>query len=508
MARKVAIYWPGEYVETPNELARPQAEEATKQLEKALNRLGLNPYRVGGFIDRPYKSIEQLGPIDDPMIGVHCHWVWGSHTVDGTVGKNNPLLLASNYKRQWPGLVGLLNTSACLAAVDRDHSRIWTDAEDWTEDPAFMERLEEWCTTGRIDYPLDEVSMAGPVDAAAIRTAKDVAADIRRRRILMMMLGDTSQGMINSYFGPKLLTQHGFTEYKIDQAWIIDRGPSITDARIADAFKFVVDKGVNFHWRDAASDSADFTEEHTREQIRDYLVVWDMIREFKADCLGWQFQIGLLNLRPASDFAEGLLNTACRPESNGETVPCATEADQGNVLPAELMKRLLKAKGLHHAVFMHDMRWGGEHEGRTVWMLCNSGNGGAYAFNQDPDSLRGVHSYRQVRRKFPIPGGTFAGYGLPGKVTWSRAFIRNGEMWMDVGRGEIVDMPAEKRNEWWNGATPQWPIHTTYLGVKRDTIMAHYMSNHIAFCYGDIFPETVALCRELGIKVRVFGDQT
>lgn len=231
-----------------------------------------------------------------------------------------------------------------------------------------------------------------------------------------------------------------------------------------------------------------------------------MVDEFKADCMGWQYQIGLLNLRPPSDFAEGLLNTACRPESNGETIACATEGDQGNTVPTELLKRLLKAKGLHHAVFMHDTRWGGEHEGRTVWMLCNSGSGEADACNQDPDSLAGTHSYRKIRRKFPIPGGTFTGYGLPGEITWARCFCSGEEHWMDIGRDEIVDIPEPKRSEWWNGATPQWPMLTTYLGVDRDVIMANYMSNHIAFCYGDVFGEMVSLCSELGFKLRIFGQ--
>jgi len=508
MKRRIAIYWPGEYVKQPNELAWPQVEEATQQLEKALVHLGFSPYRVEGFIDRPHKSIEKLGPIDDPMIGVHCHWVWGSHTVDGTVGKDNPLLLASNYKREWPGLVGLMNTSACLTSVDRSHSRIWTEADDWASDPIFMDRLEEWSSSGRINYDFGGVHTSARITAENIRLALKVAADIRKRRIMLMMLGDTSQGMINAYFGARLLTGHGFTEHKVDQAWIIDRGPSISENRIDDAFEFVKSKGVTFHWGEASSDSGDFGPEDTREQLRDYLVVMDLVNEFKADCLGWQFQIGLLNLRPPSDFAEGLLNSVCRPESNVETIPCATEGDQGNAVPAELMKRLLKVKGLHQAVFMHDTRWGSEYEGRTIWMLCNSGNGGAFAYNKDPDSLKGVHAYRQIRRKFPIAGGTFSGYGLPGQITWSRCFIANGELWMDIGKGEIVDIPEPDRSKWWNGATPQWPLLTTYLGVERDVIMANYMSNHIALCYGDIFGEMVALCRELGFKVRIFGDPT
>ena len=85
-----------------------------------------------------------------------------------------------------------------------------------------------------------------------------------------------------------------------------------------------------------------------------------------------------------TDFCEGLLNSACRPESSGAPFITATEADQGNVIPMELMKRLLQKKGLHEAVMFHDVRWGGEEDGRYLWVLLNSGSCGAYAFNHDP----------------------------------------------------------------------------------------------------------------------------
>ena len=68
----------------------------------------------------------------------------------------------------------------------------------------------------------DLLVVGGGINGAGI--ARDAAADIRRRRVLVMMLGDTSMGMINGYFGPRLLNRHGFTEHKVDQAWIIDRG--------------------------------------------------------------------------------------------------------------------------------------------------------------------------------------------------------------------------------------------------------------------------------------------
>ncbi len=504
MKPRIALFWPGDAREKPNELALPNIQEATAQLERALRKLGREPYRVEGFLSKPHEVIEKLGPVDDPMIGVSVHWFYGPHTTDGVVGKDNPLLLASNFSGQWPGLVGLLNTGACLESLDRPFSRIWTDAPEWSEDAGFMERLDEWCSTGRVAWSEDGIAHHAPVSPAASVVASQVARSFRDRRALVLMLGDTSMGMINGYFGPRLLNRHGFTEHKIDQAWIIDRGRRIDEKRIDDAFAFVRDRGVTFHWREAGAD--DFDENATREQLRDYLAVLDMIGEYRADCLGWQYQLGLIPLRPPSDFAEGLFNSTCRPESNGDTIACATEADQGNVVPMEMMKRLLKAKGLHQAVMFHDVRWGAEHDGRFLWVLLNSGSCGAYAFNHDPDTLRGVHTYRQPSLYFPTPGGTFAGESLPGDMTWARAYIRGGVLWMDVGKGEVVKLPPAVRDAWWEGTTRQWPFMAADMGIGRQTLMAHYLSNHVAVAYGDVFEEMVALSQELGFRVRVLRD--
>ncbi len=124
----------------------------------------------------------------------------------------------------------------------------------------------------------------------------------------------------------------------------------------------------------------------------------------------------------------------------------STEADQGNLVPMELMKRVLEAKGLPGAVMFHDVRWGAMHDGRWLWVLLNSGSCGAYAFNEDLESLEGVHSYRQPSGYFPVPGGTFAGVSRPGPITWSRAWIdRNGGLVLDLGRGESVDLPEAVR---------------------------------------------------------------
>ncbi len=499
MKQKIALFWPGDARAKPNELALPSIREATQQLTDALKKLGKEPYFVDGFLSKPHESIEKLGPIDDPMVGVCVHWFYGPHTTDGVVGKDNPLLLASNFSGRWPGLVGLLNTGAGLEMLKRPFSRLWTESADFTKDDLFMQRLETWCTSGRIAYGESQVHYHAPLSEESSRIAKRVADGIRARRVLVLMMGDTSMGMINGYFGPRLLNQHGFTEHKIDQAWIIDRGSRIDAKRIDAAYAFVKEKGVAFHYQ------TDFSEAATKEQLRDYLAVLDMVGEFKADCLGWQYQLGLIPLRPPSDFAEGLFNSVCRPESNGDTIACATEADQGNVVPMEMMKRLLKEKGLHQAVMFHDVRWGAMHEGRFLWVLLNSGSCGAYAFNHDPSTLQGVHTYRQPALYFPTPGGTFAGESLPGEMTWARAYIRDGVLWMDIGKGEVVKLPPAVRDAWWEGTTREWPFMAADMGISQETLMAHYLSNHVAVAYGDIFGEMVALSHELGFRVRILG---
>src|SRR3954466_1493627 len=200
MSRKVAIFWPGDYRAKPNEWALPQSRETTEQLVAALKKLGRSPYVVEGYLTRPDESIAKLGPIDDPMVGVFVHWTYAPHTVDGVVGKENPLLLASNFSGTWPGLGARLNAGASLESVGRAASRAWTDAPDWTADARFMERLDEWCSTGRIGYDTSELHDPADVQPMSSALADSVLAEIRRKRVLALMLGDTSMGMINGYF--------------------------------------------------------------------------------------------------------------------------------------------------------------------------------------------------------------------------------------------------------------------------------------------------------------------
>ena len=58
MSSKVAVFWPGDYRAKPNELALSYVEEATVQLEKALQKLGRSSYRVEGWLTKPHDFVD------------------------------------------------------------------------------------------------------------------------------------------------------------------------------------------------------------------------------------------------------------------------------------------------------------------------------------------------------------------------------------------------------------------------------------------------------------------
>ena len=143
MSSKIAVFWPGDYRAKPNEWALDQSQEATTQIFAALKKLGKSPYLVEGYLTRPGEAIKKLGPIQDPAVGLFVHWTYAPHTVDGVVGKDTPLLLASNFSGTWPGLVALLNTAASLEVVGRSASRETDSSSGRTIHPTF--RLSRPC---------------------------------------------------------------------------------------------------------------------------------------------------------------------------------------------------------------------------------------------------------------------------------------------------------------------------------------------------------------------------
>jgi hypothetical protein len=116
---------------------------------------------------------------------------------------------------------------------------------------------------------------------------------------------------------------------------------------------------------------------------------------------------------------------------------------------------------------------------------------------------------------FPSGGGTIKGVSRPGEVVWSRIFIEDGRLKMDLGRAAAIELPQAETERRWRETTSQWPImHAVTYGVSRDQMMARHKANHIQVAYAISPDEADAACLAkaamadaLGMEVALCGTR-
>ncbi len=166
------------------------------------------------------------------------------------------------------------------------------------------------------------------------------------------------------------------------------------------------------------------------------------------------------------------------------------------------------------ATTLHDLRWGGWDKSGTirdfVWVLLISGGAPA---DHHMGGWAGSDSHRQPPMFFRLGGGTLRGIAKPGEIIWSRIFVEDGRLKMDLGRAKVVELPRTETARRWNETNYQWPImHAVLHGVSRDQMMARHKANHIQVAYAGSGEEAdlalytkAALAAELGIEVFLCG---
>jgi hypothetical protein len=116
---------------------------------------------------------------------------------------------------------------------------------------------------------------------------------------------------------------------------------------------------------------------------------------------------------------------------------------------------------------------------------------------------------------FRLGGGTIKGVSKPGEIVWSRVYIENGKLKMDLGRAGVVRLPEQETQRRWAATTPQWPImHAVTYGVSRDQMMGRHKANHLNVVYADSAASAdkamlakAALADALGIEVAICGTR-
>jgi hypothetical protein len=477
-----------------------------------------------GFIASQREGMEVFAGIDPevPLIVAEAVWQYSHHVLAGLLSHRGPILTVANWSGTWPGLVGMLNLNGSLTKAGVRYSTLWSETFD---DDFFRNGLALWLRTGAVTHATDHVKPFARCDVPdrAKSVAAEIAADLRHKKSIMGVFDEGCMGMYNAIIPDELLFQCGVFKERLSQSALYYAATKVSHEEASAVLSWYKAKGFTFNF--GPDEKTDLTEQQVLWQCRTYIAACRIADEFGCETIGIQYQQGLKDLLPASDLAEGTLNSTDRPPVKnaagqvirpGGPIPLFNEADECSGLDALFTNRIHAALGQPVATTLHDVRWGDwDKSGTTrdfVWVLLISGGAPA---DHHIGGWAGSDSHRQPPMFFRLGGGTLRGIAKPGEIVWSRIFVEEGRLKMDLGRAKVVELPRTETARRWNETTYQWPImHAVTYGVTRDQMMARHKANHIQVAYAHSAEEAdlalytkAALAAELGLEVSLCGTK-
>lgn len=493
----------------------PAQQQFESDLTRAVETLGwtvrrsheLDPATGHGFLDSQRAGIEAFRqiPPDAPLIVAEAVWQYSHHVLAGLRDHRGPILVAANWSGQFPGLVGLLNLTASLTKAGVPHSALWS--ADFTDTWA-VDGLRTWLATGVLTHDCSHVrDLPELPDSPEVRLGTALAEQLRTEKAIIGVFDEGCMGMYNAIVDDELLNPLGIYKERLSQSALVAEMNQVTDAEARSVRDWLDRAGMTFHT--GTDEATELTDAQLLSQFRMYVAALRIADDFGLDAVGIQYQQGLKDTVPASDLAEGLLNDRHRPpvrsrdESRelyaGQPLPHFNEVDEGAAVDSLITNRVWTAMRLDPATTLHDVRWGADYDGEFVWVFEISGSVPA-AHNGGYDRS---YSMRQPSMYFPLGGGTLSGVSKPGEIVWSRVFIMDSALHVDLGRATVRELPPEETRRRLDATTPQWPImHAVLHGITRNQFMARHKANHLNVAYA---PDAPAADRALTAKAAMFN---
>jgi hypothetical protein len=530
--KKILIIANGDLRLSANQACWAGQEEMEKKLTAVLKDMGYQPTRAHpykenekhGFIGSQKEGMEVFSKIDPntPLIVAESVWQYSHHLLHGLISHKAPILTIANWSGTQPGLVGMLNLNGSLTKAGVAYSTLWSENFD---DRFFLKNLDAWLETGTIKHKISHVKSLrrATLPARASSIAKRIANDLRKRKSIMGIFDEGCMGMFNAIIPDELLFQTGVYKERLSQSALYYGMTQVSNKEAQAVYDWLLKKGMTFHL--GKNEKTDLTEKQILKQCKMYVAALRIADEFGCESIGIQYQQGLKDLSPASDLVEGLLNNSDRPpvkNATGEIIKDGSplihfnEVDECAGLDALFTNRIHSALKQPVETTLHDIRWGDiDRSGTTkeyVWVFLISGSAPPA---HHIGGFKGSDSLRQPPMYFRLGGGTLRGIAKPGEIVWSRIFIEEGKLKMDLGRAEVVKLPKKETERRWNESSPEWPImHAVTYGVSRDQMMGRHKANHIQVAYAKSAREAdlamyakAALARELGIEVNLCGTR-
>lgn len=522
----------GDLRQSANEVCWPAQEAMEASIMARVRQLGFDiqrahPYRPAlkhGFIASQREGMDIFSELDPegPLIVAESVWQYSHHVLSGLIDHKGPILTVANWSGTWPGLVGMLNLNGGLTKAGVPYSTLWS--ENFNDD-FFLKGLAQWLKSGKVHHQTEQVKplSACRVPAEMERQAATLASELRRKKAIMGVFDEGCMGMYNAIIPDELLFSTGVYKERLSQSALYAAMRQVSAGEAEAVYAWLVEKGFTFHFGE--NEESDLTERQVLDQCRMYIAACRIGDAFGCDAIGIQYQQGLKDLCPASDLVEGILNNADRPPVKnvaGETIRLGqpythfNEVDECAGLDGIFTQRVHTALGQPPENTLHDLRWGDYDQSRStsdfVWVFEISG-GAPPAHHKG--GYKGSHGYRQPPMYFRLGGATCSGVAKGGEIVWSRIFIENGKLKMDLGRGQALDLPEEETRRRLDATTSQWPImHAVTYGVSRDQMMARHKANHVQVAYAGSAVEAdqclyakAVLAAKLGLEVALCGTR-
>jgi L-fucose isomerase-like protein len=496
--------------------------------EEGYRLVRAHPYKENekhGFIASQKEGIEVFRNIDPkaPLIVAESVWQYTHHVLPGLMTHRGPICTIANWSGQWPGLVGMLNINGSMTKAGLKYSTLWS--EDFTDD-FFRKGLRRWLKSGSVKHPTPHVKpfKKVKVGGAERKLGEALAAQLVQDKAIMGIFDEGCMGMYNAIIPDDLLMDAGLYKERLSQSALAYETWQVPDDQAWAVRRWMEERGMKF--RTGGNPEHDLTDDQVLMQCKMYIAALRIADDFGCATIGIQYQQGLKDLLPASDLVEGMLNNADRPPVRsrdgsrelyaGEPLPHFNEVDECAGIDGLMTYRIHKAMGQPVENTLHDVRWGDWDKSGTVkdyvWVLLISG---AVPPAHFVGGWAGASSERQDAMYFRMGGGTLKGVSKPGEIVWSRVYVEDDILKMDLGRAGVVELPAEETQRRWNATTPQWPImHAVTYGTSRDEFMAKHKANHIQVAYANSAAEAdkamlakASMAAALGMEVYICGTR-
>ena len=478
-----------------------------------------------GFIGSQKEGMAVFANIDPKarLIVAEAVWQYSHHVLHGLVTHSGPILTVANWSGTWPGLVGMLNLNGSLTKAGVRYSTLWS--EDFA-DEAFRRNLARWLEKGKVRHKTDHVTPLAEVKVPGSerRLGEALAEQLRREKAILGVFDEGCMGMYNAIIPDHLLNPTGVFKERLSQSALYYETTQVSDEEAREVRRWIEDRGLTFVT--GPVHETDLTDNQILLQCKMYIAAVRIADDFGCATIGIQYQQGLKDLLPASDLVEGTLNNTDRPPVRsrdgrrvlyaGEPLPHFNEVDECAGLDGLMTYRVHRAMGQPVENTLHDLRWGDwDASGTTdeyVWVFLISGSAPPAHFEQ---GWKGASSERQPAMYFPNGGGTLKGISRCGEIVWSRIFIENDRLKMDLGRAGVVRLPETETQRRWKATTSEWPImHAVTYGVSRDQMMARHKANHIQVVYANSAADAdkallakATMADALGLEVAICGSR-